>query len=55
MQSQCQIFSFEEVINAYNFLDRLNKLGPAQSIFGPRQGQVIRAPITFLGDKDESH
>ena len=51
-KSVSEIF-FEEVINT--FLDRLNKLGPAQNIFGPRQGQDIRAPITFLGDADESH
>ena len=51
-KSLSEIF-FEEVINT--FLDRLNKLGPSQNIFGPRQGQYIRAPITFLGDADESH
>ena len=51
MQSQCQ----KKNLECKNILVRLNKLGPAQNIFGPRQGQDIRAPITFLGDADESH
>ena len=36
-----------------NFLDRLKKLGPAQNILGPGEGQDIRAPITFFYKKQK--